>query len=100
MFRVRAFWRFVIVVMDIDPIVSFKWDVKQRMHVRICMHKIFEMAILTILNVDLNHSTTILYVANVALKITVPNRLHGGSQHQEKNGLMNEPRDTHMSHII
>lgn len=60
------------------------------MRVKICMLRIFEMEIQIILSVDPRHITTILFVDNVAMKITVLNHLHGGNQHPEKNGLMSE----------
>ena len=69
---------------------NFKWVARLLMHVKICMHRIFETAIQIIPSVDLKRITIILYVDNVVTKITVPNHLPGGSQHPEKNGLMNE----------
>ena len=89
--RVPAFWKFGIVVIDTNKhIDNFKWVARLLMLVKICMLRIFETAIQIILSVVLRRITIILYVDNVVTKITVPNHLHGGNQHQEKNGLMNE----------
>ena len=89
--RVPAFWKFGIVVIGINNhIDNFKWVARLLMPVKICKHRIFETAIQIIPSVDLRRITIILYVDNVVTKITVPNHLPGGSQHPEKNGLMNE----------